>query len=86
MMAFSFCLLMTFVTSYGHELKTKIFNVLANSRQQDLMACIVSCMENDCGAVSMTDGKCAEFSRQEWHPELNLDASENVSFSVCVTF
>ena len=50
-----------------------------SSELKDLIECILSCMENECGAVSMADGRCNEYSRQEWHPEMNLDASEAVS-------
>ena len=68
----------------GQEARTKLFCIHSDSMKDGLLECIASCLENECGAVSMTDGRCSEFSREEWHPEMNLDASETVSLDIYV--
>ena len=65
--------------AFGHEVKTKVFKVHSHFPKRGLLECVVSCMENDCGAVSMAGDKCTGYSREEWHPEMDLDASEAVS-------
>ena len=70
----------------GLEVRTKLFSTHSGSMKDGLLECIVSCMENECGAVSTAHGRCIEYSRQEWYPEMNLDASETVSLNICITF
>ena len=64
---------------FGQEVRAKLFNLPhSDSLPSVLVDCIISCMENECGAVSMEDERCIIYSTTEWHPELKLDASENV--------
>ena len=67
----------------GQNVKTKMFSLHSDSLTSEFLDCILSCMENGCGAVNMTDERCIQYSKTEWHPEMNLDASEKVSGSIC---
>ena len=71
-------LLSLFNDIFGQEVRAKLFNLHSDSLSRVLVDCIISCVENEYGAVSMEDERCIKYSTTEWHPEMTLDASENV--------
>ena len=55
------------------EVRTKSFTIPSGSQSTDeLLPCLLSCMENDCEAVSLAEnGECNIYTQHDhWHPEI----------------
>ena len=80
MKSLSVALMFIFVAISTAEVRTRSFNLSVSVLSLDeLLPCLLSCMENDCATVSLPeDGKCQ--TQNEWHPEMeNVAAFVEVS-------
>ena len=70
MKSLSEALMFIFVAISTAEVRTRSFNLSVSVVSlDDLLPCLLSCMENGCAAVSPpANGKCQ--TENEWHPEM----------------
>ena len=86
-----FQIALAFLLFYVHryealETREKLFNVDSSASGPELRACLVSCLDINCGGVSVGEnGSCVFYTQEEWHPEI-VQASDAVSINFLLTF
>ena len=75
----------TLITAFSSDVNTRLFTLQGGDLSSDeLQSCLLSCMEDDCEAVSLSDdGDCHLVTNtQDWHPESGNIAAYDLVVSI----